>query len=266
MSEAEDHADVALLEEAAREAGALALRLRRGRLSIRNKAGGSPVTNADLAVDALLTERLRGARPDYGWLSEETADDSARLTTRRQFVVDPIDGTAAYMKGLPWFTVALAVVENGRPVSAAILAPELDDMYLARRGGGATLDGAPIQTSGREALDGCAILGDIRTFEPRRWAEPWPRMDVQKRSSIALRMALVAAGAFDAAVALNIKHDWDVAAGALVAGEAGARVTDHTGRPYRFNRPDPWQPSLVCAGPALHAQLIARTAEVELAA
>lgn len=266
MSEAEDRADLALLESAARDAGALALKLRLGRLSIRNKAGGSPVTNADLAVDALLTQQLRDARPDYGWLSEETADDPARLSTRRQFVVDPIDGTAAYMKGLPWFTVALAVVENGKPVAAAIFAPELGDMYLARLGGGATRNGEPARVSARGGLAGCRMLGDVRTFEQRRWAEPWPPMDVQKRSSIALRMALVAAGAFDAALALNIKHDWDVAAGALVATEAGARVTDHQGRPYRFNRPDPWQPSLVCAGPTLHALLIARTAEVDLAA
>ena len=262
MSDAPD--DAALLEAAAREAGGLALKLRKRRLTIENKPGGSPVTNADLAVDALLTERLRGARPEYGWLSEETADDPARLSTARQFVVDPIDGTVAYMKGMPWFTVALAVIEGGAPVAAAIYAPALDEMFVARAGGGTTLNGVKAEAAVTCDVGGCNMLGDLRAFQSADWSEPWPDMNVQKRNSIAYRMALVAAGEFDAAVALSRKHDWDVAAGALIATEAGALCTDHKGRPYRFNKPDPWQPALVCAAPALHPSLIRRTAAIDL--
>jgi len=115
-------ADLDLIVEAAREAGALALRLRGTGLEVEYKPGNSPLTNADLAADALLTERLRSARPDYGWLSEETADNTDRLDKTRLFVVDPIDGTRAFVKGRPWWSVCIAVVEAGRPVAAVVFA------------------------------------------------------------------------------------------------------------------------------------------------
>ena len=132
MSASAGQEDLPLLIEAAREAGALALKRRTPQLNIERKADGSPVTSADLEVDALLTRVLRGARPDYGWLSEETADDDARLGVRRLFVVDPIDGTAAYIRHKPWFTVCVAVVEDGRPTAAVVHAPELGETYAPR--------------------------------------------------------------------------------------------------------------------------------------
>jgi myo-inositol-1(or 4)-monophosphatase len=253
--------DLALLMRAAREAGAIAVKLRNQGLKVWSKAGGSPVTNADLEVDGYLKEALLGARPDYGWLSEETADNLDRLETQRQFVVDPIDGTVAFFKRQPWFTVALAVVEAGHPVAAAIYAPALDEMYAAERGGGLTLDGEPVRASGCEALESCGMLGDASLF-----AQPdWPAMRVEKRNSIALRMALVGAGAFDAAVALTRKFDWDVCAGDLIAREGGALVTDARGRPFQFNKPEPWQPNLICAARPLHPLILARTATIERA-
>lgn len=252
--------DLALLIEAAEAAGRLAVERRRRGLKVRAKPGGSPVTDADEAVDAFLTERLRGARPDYGWLSEETADDAARLDRPRLFVVDPIDGTVAFMKGKPWWTVALAVIEDGTPVSAVVHAPVLNETYAAVRGGGVTLNGAPVSVGETEALEDMAVLADPRLFEPARWEEPWPEVRVERRNSIALRMALVAAGGFDAAVAPSPKWDWDVAAGALLVAEGGGVVTDHLGAPFRFNRPDPRQPGLVCAAPALHGRIVARCA------
>ena len=251
--------DVALLREAAIEAGRLALEQRAKGLKIWSKHGGSPVTDADLAVNVLLSNRLRGARPDYGWLSEETADDRARLSAERLFVIDPIDGTAAYMKGRPWFTVALALVEDGRAVAGVVHAPALNDTYEATAGGGATLNGAPIRASGQDRLEDASMLGDPAAFQQ----PSWPRLRFERRNSIALRMALVASGAFDATVAVSRKHDWDVAAGAVIAEEAGARVTDHLGRPYRFNRPEPWQGALVCCAPALHPLILQRTTPIE---
>lgn len=258
-------ADLELIRAAAREAGQLALHERERGLKIRSKSGGSPVTSGDLAVDALLRDRLLGARPDYGWLSEETADGPERLQRRRIFVVDPIDGTVAYMKNRPWWCVPIAVVEDGAPVAAVVEAPMLNETFEAAKGSGARLNGRAIAASDAETLDDAAVLADARMMEGPQWAEPWPVMRYEKRNALAYRMALVAAGAFDAAIALTPKWDWDVAAGALIAGEAGAVVSDHHGRPWRFNRADPRQASLVCAAPALHPQIIRRTRAMPLA-
>lgn len=258
-------ADLDLLRDAARDAGALALRRREAGLRIEIKPGGSPVTDADLAVDKCLLERLTTARPDHGWLSEETADTPERLSRRRLIIADPIDGTVAYMKGRPWWSVALAVVEDGRPVAAVIHAPDLGETYEALEGGGAYLNGRPIQASGAAELEDAAILAGAHLLEGPQWPEPWPPMQVQNRNSLAYRMALVAGGTFDAALALTPKWDWDVAAGALIAAEAGARVSDHHGRPWLFNRPDPRQASLVCAAAALHPLIIERCRPIPLA-
>lgn len=257
--------DLALIRQAALDAGALALSERRAGLKIWSKSGGSPVTSADMAVDRLLRERLLAARPDYGWLSEETADTPGRLDRRRIFVVDPIDGTVAYMKDRPWWCVPIAVIEDGRPVAAVIHAPALGETYEAVTAGGARLNGSAISASDASALDDAAVLADARLIQDRQWDEPWPEMRFEKRNAIAYRMALVAAGAFDAAIALTPKWDWDVAAGALIAAEAGARVSDHRGDPWRFNREDPRQASLVCAAPALHPLIVRRTAPIPLA-
>lgn len=256
--------DLALLREAARQAGRIARERREKGLKIWSKAGGSPVTDADLEVDKYLRETLTAARPDYGWLSEETADDPARLTRRRLFVVDPIDGTVAFMKAKPWWTVALAVVEDGRPIAAVIYAPALDELYEAAAGEGARRNGEAIHASDADTLEDAAMLADAKLFERDIWADPWPAMRFEKRNSIAYRMALVAAGAFDAAVAISPKHDWDVAAGALIAAEAGAIITDHRGRPYLFNQPTAAQPSLVCAAPGLHPLILSRCAPISL--
>lgn len=250
--------DLDLLIAAADEAGRLAVERRRKGLRVRSKPGGSPVTNADEAVDRFLTERLRTARPDYGWLSEETVDDPERLSRQRLFVVDPIDGTVAFMKGKPWWTVALAVVEDGAPIAAVVHAPVLGETYAAVRGEGVRLNGEAVTVGEAEALEDMAILADPRLFDAAKWDEPWPELKVERRNSIALRMALVAAGGFDAAVAPSPKWDWDVAAGALLVAEAGGLVTDHLGTPFRFNQADPRQPGLVCAAPTLHALIIGR--------
>jgi myo-inositol-1(or 4)-monophosphatase len=244
--------DLTLIVEAAREAGALARDLRRRGLEVDYKPDdNSPVTNADLAADRLLNDRLRTARPDYGWLSEETADDRDRLDRRRIFVVDPIDGTRAFLKGLPWWSVAIAVVEDGLPTSAVVYAPETDEIYAAAVGEGATRNGAPIQPSRALNLLDCRMVGDPVVFGHWSWPTPWPTMQVEQRSSTAYRMCLVAAGDFDAAVAPVRKSDWDVAAGDLIAREAGCFVGDHTGSGFRYNRARPSQPSLICATPAL---------------
>ena len=252
--------DLSLILDAAREAGELALTIRRQGLEITYKADdGSPVTNADLAADQLLTGRLRGARPDYGWLSEETADDPRRLDHQRIFVVDPIDGTRAFLKDRPWWSVAIAVVEDGLPVAAVAFAPALAQTYAAALGQGATLNGQPITPSAATTLEDCRMAGDPVVFGHWSWPTPWPEtMYVEQRSSTAYRMCAVAAGEFDAAVAPVRKSDWDVAAGDLIAREAGCFVGDHTGEGFRFNRARPSQASLICSTQALAPLILER--------
>lgn len=255
--------DLDLILAAAHEAGALARALRHEGLEVEYKGeDGTPLTNADLAADRLLTERLRTARPDYGWLSEETADDTARLARRRIFVVDPIDGTRAFLNGLPWWSVAIAVVEDGAAVAGVVYAPETDETYAALAGSGATRNGAPIRHSAADSLEGCRMAGDAGVFRHPAWPRPWPVMQVEKRSSTAYRMCLVAAGEFDAAVAPVRKADWDVAAGDLIAREAGCFVGDHTGAAFRYNRPRPSQASLICAAPALAPLILNRVGHI----
>jgi len=256
--------DFALILDAAHEAGALALALRAKGLTTELKAGDSPVTNADLACDALLTQRLRSARPDYGWLSEETADDPDRLTRRRLFVVDPIDGTRAFIKARPWWAVSIAVVEDARPVAGVVFAPQAGQTYAATASGGATLNGDPISASDTDALEDSGMVGDPRMFTHPSWPAPWPAMRIEPRNSTAFRMCLVASGDFDATIALVAKHDWDLAAADLIAREAGAVCGDHLGRPFAYNGPVPMQPNMVCAAPRIAPLILERLRHIRV--
>ena len=256
--------DLELICQAAFDAGALALKLRREGLETAYKEGDSPVTNADLATDALIKQILTSARPDYGWLSEETADNPSRRNHRRLFVVDPIDGTRAFIKDRPWWAVSIAVVEDDQPVAGVVFAPDLDETYTATAGGGAWLNGAPIHASQQDLVEGCGMVGDSRMFSHPAWPTPWPDMRIEARNSTAYRLCVIASGAFDATLALVPKFDWDLAAADLIAREAGAFVGDHLGRPFSYNGPKPAQPSLVCAAPQLAPLILERVRHIAL--
>ncbi|MDE2464816.1 MAG: 3'(2'),5'-bisphosphate nucleotidase CysQ [Alphaproteobacteria bacterium] len=251
-----------LLEQTVREAGALARSHFGGTLKTWNKKGGSPVSEADLAINTLLEERLRPARPDYAWLSEESADDKARLSAETLFIVDPIDGTSAFIRHRPQFTICAAVVHDGRPLCGVVFNPILDEFFLAARGLGAQLNGTPIRVSDQVSIAGCRMLAGQAIFRDPQWHIPplpaWPQMHVENRSSIAYRMALVASGRFDAALVQSAKHEWDLAAADVIVTEAGGRVSDHSGRPFRYNGPTAKLAPFVCAGPTLHAALLER--------
>lgn len=260
---ANDIADTELLVAAVREAGAIARRFYGGTYKSWQKSKGNPVTEADIAIDTFLKKTLLAARPDYGWLSEETADNPERLTRGRVFVVDPIDGTYAFLKQRPHFTIVGAVVENGRPVSGAIYNPITEEMYYAVKGSGARLNGKPIHVSARSDFDHMRLLAEKSVTDPSRWTVPWPdTITAETRASAAYRMALVAAGEFDAMISLRPKADWDVAAGDLIVNEAGGRVTTRDDEPLLYNREVPVHRSILCAGPALHARLIERMREL----
>jgi len=263
-------ADLTLIEEAVRDAGAIARKFYKGSYRKWDKGKGQPVTECDLAVDEFLAQRLLGARRDYGWLSEETEDDPARLRAERVFVVDPIDGTVAFLKGRPYFTICAAVVHDGRSVVGAVYNPITGESFTAIRGQGAKLNGKPIHVSQRTELEGARILGPKTTFEHHAWKGApevdWPPMHVETRNSVAYRLALTACGSFDATIALSAKHDWDLAAGDLIVQEAGGRVTTHTGTAIRYNGASPVQPSVVAAGPALHETIVSLVKNLKLPA
>jgi len=260
--------DLALLEESVREAGGIARRYFGGDYKKWDKSKGNPVTEADLEVDRFLSEKLRAARPDYGWLSEETEDDAARLSAEATFVVDPIDGTIAFIKGKPHFTICDGVVRGGEPVAGAVYNPITEECFTAYKGGGARLNGAPIHVSDRAALEGCRMLADRQMLAHAAWDKPpnrpWPPMAIESRGSIAYRVVLVACGQFDAMMALSSKRDWDLAAAQIVATEAGALLTTHTGARLRYNGESTLHPSVVAAGPKLHAQLMERVSHLNL--
>lgn len=254
MADAE--ADLALIADAARAAGRLAMGFYNSPddLKVWEKSRANPVSEADIAADDLLKTRLMAARPDYGWLSEESADDRSRLKAARSFVIDPIDGTRAFVKGRPEFVVSAAVIEAGRPIAGAIYDPVRDRLYSAAKGRGAHRDGAALSVNARETIAGARILGDAGRLT-------WLR-DLQAEAftvnSVALRLVLTAEGAYDAVVAVRPKWDWDLAAGQLIVEEAGGVMTGWRGETLAYDRDSAHQPPPLAAGPVLHALLLER--------
>ncbi len=242
------------------EAGDAIMPLWRDRsLKVWSKGDDSPVSEADMRANAILSETLhQDGRAHYGWLSEESTDDESRLSASRTIIVDPIDGTRAFLKGEDGFTVCLAITEGNQVIASVIYAPARNEMFAAARGAGATLNGKPIGASRSRALEGCRMIGQLMMFRHPGWPEPWPPMEVSYTNSTSYRMAAVAAGEADATLALAPKADWDAAPGALIAEEAGAQVSDHIGQPFRFNQPIAEQRGLVCAAPGLYPLLIQR--------
>jgi len=261
---ADDSADLDLLARAVREAGAIAKAAFGTKPKTWEKSKGNPVTEIDLAVNVRLRELLHGARGDYGWLSEESADEPERLTKQRVFVIDPIDGTLAFIKGKPEFTVCAAVVDAGRPVAAAIFNPMTDELFAAARGAGTTVNGERVSVSTASVLEGSRMLVAKDVIWHPAWPKAWPQMIVENRASIAYRMALVARGAFDSMMSLSSKYEWDIAAGDLIVREAGGRVTSHTGAELTYNQPAPRLRSVICAGPAMHDAILERTRDIKL--
>ncbi len=250
-------ADLALLTDAAREAGKIATGYS-GREARRwdKPHGAGPVTEADLAVNAMLEQRLRRARPAYGWLSEESPDNAERLTCDRLFIVDPIDGTRSFAEGSNTWAHALAVAERGVVTAAVIYLPLRDLMYVAATGQGAFVNDVAITPS----HPGDLVAADILAARPNLQPEHWKGGDVPafKRSyrpSLAYRMALVAQGRFDAMLTLRPSWEWDIAAGDLILREAGAACSDRHGAPLKFNNPHPQVNGVVAAGPRLHSTI-----------
>lgn len=261
MGEADD---VELLAEIAREAGALAMTFFQQNPKSWAKGETSIVSEADLEVDNLLSARLLAARPDYGWLSEETADDPARLDCHRVFVVDPIDGTRGFLSGSREWTISLAIVEKGRPVAAVLFAPALDAMFQAVEGMGARRDGGSLRVSHRTELAGASLAGSRRLVRETLEIASIETEYHGNIPSLAYQFALVAAGEVDVAIARRGAYDWDLAAADLLVHEAGGRLADLDGKRPRYNALDRRHPVLLASTPALCDEMAAIVATAEL--
>ncbi len=249
-------ADLELLIAAARQAGRIAAGFTGQTAQSWDKPDGAgPVTEADLAVNAMLEAELRGARPDYGWLSEESADGPERRSAERVFIIDPIDGTRSFMAGSDTWAHSLAIAEAGEVVAAVVYLPMRDKLYHAARGAGAFLNDAKIAPSTRREMVGAHVLAARPVFEPRHWQAPVPEMKRSHRPSLAYRTALVAEGRYDAMLTLRKTWEWDVAAGDLILREAGAVTSDRYGARLRFNNADPHVAGMVAAGAGVHGQI-----------
>ncbi len=241
--------------EVAADAGRLAMARWGDDFGRWEKSPGNPVSDIDLEVDALLRTRLSLLDPDAGWLSEETADNADRLLCERLWVVDPIDGTRDYLRGRPGWAVSIALVDRGIPVIGVLDAPARGEIWRATLGQGAYRNGTPIRVGNRTAFAGARVPNDVL-----------PSVDselvlVPKPNSIALRIAMVAADEADLVATLRWGFEWDIAAAALIAMEAGASVTDAFGAPLAFNTPTAQAFGLLATTPGIHSAAVDRIAE-----
>jgi myo-inositol-1(or 4)-monophosphatase len=251
--------DLALLTDAAREAGRIAMRFWRREPKVWDKGGEhGPVTEADLAVNDMLKQMLLSARPDHGWLSEETPDDSARLSAETVFIIDPIDGTRAFIAGEETWAHSLAVAHQGMVTAGVVFLPALDRIYTASATSMPLRDGQPITASRRERLEGADILTTKVNLAPEKWPGGVPDINRSFRASLAYRLCLAADGRHDGMLTLRDAWEWDIAAGGLIAERAGVVVTDRHGKPLRFNTPTALAAGVLALPPALHADALRR--------
>jgi len=219
------------------------------------KEPGQPVCDADLAVNQMLHEALARIDAEAGWLSEETADNPAGVAARRLWVVDPIDGTKDYLAGKPGWSVSVALVEEGLPIVGVLAAPARNELWIARAGEGAERNGKPLRASARTHLAGARVPAEML---PRADGDLIP---VHRPNSIALRMAMVAADEADLVAGLRWGGEWDIAAAALIASEAGAAVSDAIGRPLLFNQPDPVTLGVLCCAEGIRDAAVERLSD-----
>lgn len=252
--------DLSLLVGAAEQAGDIASRYHGPDAQRWEKPDGAgPVTEADLEVDAFLRAHLLDARPNYGWLSEETEDSDDRQSKENVFIVDPIDGTRSFAEGSRTWAISIAVATDGVVTAAAVFLPQRAQMFSAAHGQGCMLNGAPIEVSNAKDLSSSSVLTARPTLDAQHWKDgATPDFRRAYSPSLAYRLASVAEGKFDAMMTLRPSWEWDIAAGDLLIREAGGKSTDRAGQMLIFNNPTPQLNGVLAANDALHAQLLSR--------
>jgi myo-inositol-1(or 4)-monophosphatase len=266
MSPEAAQALVPALRATIREAATLALPFyqagRQTGARVWSKSGGSPVTEADVAVDTFLKVRLSALLPRAAWLSEETSDDALRLKADLVWIVDPIDGTRAFMSGHPDWSIAVALLAAGQPVLGFVHAPVTDTFYEAAAGAGATRNGQPIGVSGQRKIEGARVTGPKPMLErlargaTRDGVQP-DLVTVERIPSLALRVVRVAEGSVDVGLVSPNARDWDLAGADLILREAGGSVCDLQGQPTTYNRPDPVHGELAAVSHGLRDAVVA---------
>lgn len=255
------HSLAPIVHEAAREAGVIAKKhFRRGRQTsarLWHKDRGSPVTEADVAVDNFLKEHLSRTLPEAGWLSEETADNPERLGKSLVWIVDPIDGTRAFVGGHPDWAVCIALLSEGRPILGVVYAPAHEQLYEARHGAGAKRNGAALAVSTRRGAVGARCAGPKPLIDAFARSLGAAVETVPRIPSLALRLVRVAEGSVDVGLVSANSRDWDLAAADLILHEAGGLITDLNGLALRYNRPEPVHGELAAASAQLHPAVIA---------
>lgn len=254
--------DFALLKSAVREGGALSLEYFRKGAKNWEKKPGDPVSEADLAVDALLKKKLHGARPDYGWLSEETVDDKTRLDHETVWIVDPIDGTRSFIKGRPEFTVCAALVQSGRPLAGVVFNPATDEFFEAMVGGGAYLNGERISVRAKDNLENAHFFSSKKVFDYHQWYDRAPRPHFGHVNSIAYRIVLIAMGKYDISLSLTPKSDWDIAAADIILSEAGGTSTLSDGAAISYNNANVRHRNVISTSNQLHPLVMDMTASL----
>jgi len=244
------------IQAALEAARAVFARFTPGAIETEYKIGHDPVTEADRALDAVLRKEL--LREGEGWLSEESVDDPVRLQKSLVWVVDPLDGTREFVKGIPEFCASVGLVENGRPVAGGIFNPATSETFLGSLDTGVTYNGNPARPSPRDRLEGALILASRSEVKRGEW-KPFENAGVKIRpmGSVAYKLALVAAGLADATFTLTPKNEWDVTAGAALVASAGGYVATLDDSPLRCNNKSPLLRGLVASGPALKRELVA---------
>jgi myo-inositol-1(or 4)-monophosphatase len=251
------YSDILARIEAALEAARKVFdRFTPGEVETEFKAGHDPVTAADRAVDAVLRQNL--LREGEGWLSEETIDDFSRLDKARVWVVDPLDGTREFVKGLPEFCVSIGFVENGRAVAGGIYNPATKETFLGSIDTGVLYNGKPSQPSSRTSLAGALVLASRSEVKRGEW-KPFENapFEIRAMGSVAYKLALVSAGLADITFTLTAKNEWDVAAGAALVESAGGFVSTLENTPLRCNNRDPLISGLLAGAPYLREELLA---------
>lgn len=226
------------LSIAMRKAGQRAIELSRKGFDVQTKKDRSPVTTADLEVNRILHEMQKTQFPNDGWLSEESPDDPTRLDKARVWIVDPIDGTKAYVNKLPEYCISVGLIEAGMPVLAAILNPSTDELFTATLDKGLRLNGRLV-TPESPAEERSEVMVSPWEYRGGRWADLDGRIQCRPMLSIAHALALVAAGRVQATLTIEPENEWDLAAGVLLVQESGGTVADAEGRPFTFNQPIP---------------------------
>lgn len=243
--------DLEIALAAAAKASAVALEhWKRGPLHW-DKSDGSPVSEGDIAVNQVLHEAIGKARPDYGWISEETPDDLSRLARRRVWIADPIDGTRDFIAGGIDWCIALALLDDGKPILSIVSCPAANEIFIARRGEGATRNGAPITMADRLRLSDASIIANRSVL-----ARLGKTSGGAPHLALSVRLCRIAEGRLDATVATTPKHDWDLAPGDLIVREAGGRVSTADGAPFHFNRRETRQAGLIAAPSRLHQDIV----------